>query len=215
MLRTNLCCGCCYRIDWLGGYRYLTFSDRLNIDEALTSTSAANFVVPGTALVVGDRFDTRNTFNGFNTGLSAQFQRGPWGVQGLATIAVGDNHRVVNIDGATTVSVPGLPPVTNNGGLLALPSNIGHYSNDHVAVIPQFGANLYYQITPWLLANVGYTFLLWPQVARSADAIDTTINPNLLPPGNPLGGGPTHPVFTGGTSSFWAQGINAGLTLRF
>lgn len=215
LFRANLCCGCCYRIDWLGGYRYLNFSDRLNIDESITSTSTTNFIVPGTTLAVGDRFDTRNTFNGFNTGLSAQFQRGAWGVQGLATIAVGDNHRVVDIDGATTVTVPGFPSVTNNGGLLALPSNIGHFSSNNVAVIPQFGANVYYQIRPWLLANVGYTFLLWPHVVRSGDVIDTAVNPNLLPPGNPLGGGPTHPVFTGGTSTFWAQGINAGLTLRF
>jgi hypothetical protein len=215
LFRANLCCGCCYRIDWLGGYRFLTFSDRLAINETLTNTNPDNFVVPGTILAVGDRFDTRNTFNGFNTGLSAMFQRGAWGVQGLATIAVGDNHRVVNIDGATTVTVPGLPSVTNAGGLLALPSNIGHFSSNNVAVIPQFGANLYYQIRPWLLANVGYTFLLWSHVVRSGDAIDTAVNPNLLPPGNPLGGGPTHPVFTGGTSTFWAQGINAGLTLRF
>jgi hypothetical protein len=215
LFRANLCCGCCYRIDWLGGYRYLNFNDRLNIDETITNTSGANFVVPGTTLAVGDRFTTRNTFNGFNTGLSGQFQRGPWALQGLATIAVGDNHRVLSIDGATTVTVPGLPSVTNAGGLLALPSNIGRSSGDHVAVIPQFGANLYYQITPWMRASVGYTFLLWPQVIRSGDAIDTAVNPNLLPPGNPLGGGPTHPVFTGGTSTFWAQGISAGLQLRF
>jgi hypothetical protein len=52
-------------------------------------------------------------------------------------------------------------------------------------------------------------------VVRSADAIDTSIIPNLLPPANPLAGGPNQPVFTGGTSTFWAQGINAGLTLRF
>src|SRR5262249_22231744 len=31
---------------------------------------------------------------------------------------------------------------------------------------------------------------------------------------NPLGG-PTHPFFTGGTSTFWAQEVNAGLELRF
>ncbi len=129
-------------------------------------------------------------------------------------IAVGDNHRVVDINGATTVTVPGFASVTHTGGLLALPSNIGHYSSDHV-VIPQFGANLYYQITPWLRATVGYAFLLWPQVIRSGDAIDTAVNPNLLPPGNALTGGPTHPVFTGGTAAFWAQRISAGLQLRF
>ena len=31
----------------------------------------------------------------------------------------------------------------------------------------------------------------------------------------PLSGGPLYPVFTGGTSTFWAQGISAGLQLRF
>jgi hypothetical protein len=215
LFRANLCCGCCYRIDWLGGYRYLNFSDRLNINETITNLSPANFIMPGTTLAVGDRFDTRNMFNGFNTGLSGQFQRGAWAVEGLAMIAVGDNHRVVDIAGATTVTVPGFPAMTNAGGLLALPSNIGHFSGDHTAVIPQFGANLYYQIAPWMRATVGYTFLLWPQVVRSADAIDTAVNPNQLPPGNPLGGGQTHPVFTGGTSTFWAQGISAGLQLRF
>ncbi len=68
LLRANLCCGCCYRIDWLGGYRYLTLSDQLGINEILTSTNTTNFIVPGTTLAVSDRFDTRNTFNGFNTG---------------------------------------------------------------------------------------------------------------------------------------------------
>jgi hypothetical protein len=215
LFRANLCCGCCYRIDWLGGYRFLRFSDRLAIDETLTSIGSTNFVVPGTTLAVSDRFATRNVFNGFDTGLSGQFQRGAWAVEGLAKVAIGDNQRVVDINGSTTVTVPGTPPVTNAGGLLALPSNIGHHSGDHVAVIPQFGVRLYYQITPWLRANAGYTFLLWPQVVRPGDAIDTAINPNLLPPANPLAGGPTHPVFTGGTSTFWAQGVNAGLELRF
>jgi hypothetical protein len=215
LLRANLCCGCCYRIDWLGGYRYLNFSDRLGINETITSTSSANFVVPGTTLVIGDRFATRNMFNGFDTGLSAQFQRGSWAVEGWSKIAVGANQRVLDINGSTTVTVPGTPSVTNTGGLMALSSNIGHYSSDHVAVIPEFGMRLYYQITPWLRANAGYTFLLWPQTIRAGDAIDTAVNPGLLPPPHPLVSGPIHPLVTNTTTTFWAQGISAGLELRY
>jgi hypothetical protein len=126
------------------------YRHRLGIDESLASTSTTNFIVPGTTIAVSDRFDTRNVFNGFDTGLSAQFQRGAWAVEGLAKIAVGDNQRVVDINGSTTVTVPGISSVNNTGGLLALPSNIGHYSSNHVAVIPQFGANFYSQIAPWL-----------------------------------------------------------------
>src|SRR5262249_12307695 len=162
LFRANLCCGCCYRIDWLGGYRFLRFSDQLGIDETVTNTNPDSFIVPGTTLAVSDRFATRNVFNGFHTGLSAQFQFGNWAVEGLAKIAVGNNQRVVDINGSTTVTVPGTPSVTNEGGLLALSSNIGHYSSNHVAVIPEFGMRLYYQFTPWLRANAGYTFLLWP-----------------------------------------------------
>ena len=117
--------------------------------------------------------------------------------------------------GKTTTTVPGFSSVTNTGGLLALPSNIGHHISNNVAVIPQLGLNLSYQITPWLRANAGYTFLLWPQVVRAGDAVDMTVNPNQLSPAKPLAVGPTVPVFTGGTSTFWAQGINAGLEFRF
>jgi hypothetical protein len=215
LFRANLWCNNCFRIDWLGGYRFLYFSDQLGIDEAVTSTSFLNFGGPGTTMDVADHFNTRNLFNGFDTGLSAQFQRGRWAVRGLAKIALGDNLRTVDISGATATTVPGLPSVVSPGGLLALPSNIGQHSSNNFAIVPQFGLNLSYQIRPWLRANAGYTFLLWPQVIRAGDVIDTSVNPNLLPPAKPFVVGPTSPVFRDATSTFWAQGINAGLEFRF
>jgi hypothetical protein len=42
LLRANLCRGCNYQLDVVGGYRYLRLSDHLGVDENLVSTSAAN-----------------------------------------------------------------------------------------------------------------------------------------------------------------------------
>jgi hypothetical protein len=219
LIHRNLCCGCWGWVDLLAGYRYLEFSDRLAIDEALVSTappSAMNTVVPGTTTVLSDRFSGRNVFNGFDTGLSGEFRRGPWMVDWQAKVAIGATHRVDDINGSTTFTVPGAPPsVTSAGGLLALPGNIGHSSDQHVSVIPEFGINLGYQVSNHLRTYVGYTFLYWPEVIRVGDLIDTTVNPNRLPGAAAPGIGPLNPAPTGTHSDFWVQGINLGLELRF
>jgi hypothetical protein len=217
LLRCNVCCGCNYRLDVVGGYRYLRLSDHLGIDEGLVSTSPANpnIVPQGTTIALADQFDTRNEFHGFDFGFKGELRRGPWVLRGLAQMAVGDNHEVVNINGATTVTVPGFPPVTSVGGLLALPSNIGHFSKDRVDVIPEFGARLGYQVTPHLQAFAGYTFLYWGDVVRAGNESDLVVNTNLLPGSGAPATGPRRPTALLNGSSFWAQGIDLGLEFQF
>jgi hypothetical protein len=131
-------------------------------------------------------------------------------------MAVGDNREVVNISGATTVTVPGFPPpVTSVGGLLALPSNVGRFSKDRVEVIPEFRARVGYQVTPHLQVFAGYTLLYWGGVVRAGSEVDLTVNPALLPgSGVPVTGAQRPmPLLTG--TSFWAQGIDLGLEWRF
>ena len=112
--------------------------------------------------------------------------------------------------------MPGAPPpVTNVGGLLALPSTIGSRSRDRVAVIPVFGAQLGYQLTSHLRAYAGYTFLYWGEVVRAGDQVDLAVNPNLLPPATQPVSGPLRPAPRFENTSFWAQGIDLGLELRF
>jgi hypothetical protein len=202
----------------VGGYRYLRLSDHLGVDENVVSTSAANpnLVPLGTSFIVADRFDSRNEFHGGEVGLKGSVWRGPWVLQGRALMAVGDNREVVRIFGSTTVNVPGAPPpVTSLGGLLALPSNIGRFSKDRVEVIPEFGGRVGYQVTPHLQVFAGYTFLYWGGVVRAGNEIDLAVNPTLLPgSGTPASGAQRpQPLLTG--SSFWAQGVDLGLELRF
>jgi hypothetical protein len=217
LLRYNVCCGCCYRLDVVGGYRYLRLSDHLDVTEDLVSTSATNpnFVPVGTTIFLNDQFDTRNEFNGGDIGLRAEVRRGPWVLQGRADVAVGNNHEVLDISGFTTVTVPGFAPVTNPGGLLALSSNIGHFTKDRVEVIPEFDARIGYQLTDHLQVFVGYTFLYWSSVLRAGNQVDVLVNPTLLPGAGVPVVGPQRPAPLLGGTSFWAQGIDLGFTLRF
>jgi hypothetical protein len=218
LLRCNLCCGCDYRLDVVGGYQFLRLKDQLGVSESLVSTNPASpsFIVPGTTVSVVDQFNTRNEFHGGDVGLRGEMRRGDWVLRGLADVAVGNNHQVVDVNGSTTVSVPGAPPpVTNVGGLLALPSNIGSRSRDRVAVIPQFGAQVGYQLTQHLRAYAGYTFIYWSDVVRAGDQVDLAVNPNLLPPATQPVSGPLRPAPRFENTSFWAQGIDLGFELRF
>ena len=215
-LRYNLRCGCCARVDALLGYRYLRLTDRLGITEELVSTDATNSFIPlGTQLGVVDQFRTTNDFNGADLGLTGEFRRGPWVLEWLAKIAVGPNHGGVDVSGATTVTVPGFPAQTSPGGLLALSSNSGDFHRDRVSVVPEVGVKLGYQVTPHLRATVGYDFLYWTNVVRPGGQIDTTINPNLLPPPlSPLVG-PNRPAPPLSTTDVWVQGVSFGLEFRY
>jgi hypothetical protein len=217
LVRRNLCCGCDSRLDLLAGYRHLRFADRLAVDEELTSVNPnnPNFILPGTQIRVADAFDAKNDFNGFDLGFDARFGRGPWGADLLVKLAVGPNTQTVDIAGATTFIVPGTPPVTRTGGLLALDSNIGHHSRTEISVVPELDFNVGYRFTPHLRATVGYSLLYWSDVVRVGDQIDLAVNPNLLPNSTTAATGPQRPAFDFHRTYFLAQGITFGLEYGF
>jgi hypothetical protein len=213
--RCNLCCACNYRLDLLAGYRFLYLTDRIGINEDLTSTDVTQAAAPlGTRILLTDRFSTRNTFHGFDGGLAGEYRWGNWLVQGKATVALGDSREVADISGFTTVASPGLPATTMPGGFLALTSNMGRHSRDAIAFVPEIDARIGYQLTPGLRLYASYTFLYWSQVLRAGEQIDTAVNPGLLPP--PLAGAtPLRPAFTFNGTGAWVQGVSLGLELRY
>ncbi len=212
-LRTNLWRGCCWRIDWLTGFRYLSLDESLNIMENLMPLAGSNFPA-GSSIMVWDNFTTHNYFYGGQIGPDIEVRRGPWSLDFLAKVALGATHETSNINGATGFMIPGQMPSLQPGGLLALPTNIGHSSHDRFAVVPEIGVKLSYQVTPHLRAFVGYSFLYWSDVVRPGNQIDRVVNPTQLPGAGGLVG-PARPTTLFHPSDFWAQGINLGLELRF
>jgi hypothetical protein len=216
LLRGNLLCGGDYRIDLLGGYRYLRFADHLNVNEDQTASQGnPDLLIPGTRIIANDGFATRNDFNGVDLGVSGSYARGPVSFTLLGKLAVGYNQQDVDIFGATNVSVPGGASTNSTGGFLALSPNIGHHSRgNEVSVIPELDLKVGYQITPQLRATLGYTYLYWDNVVRAGAEVDTTINPNLLPNSHTTGG-PNNPAFQFNRSNIWVQGLEFGLEYRF
>ena len=194
-----------YRLDLLVGYRFLRLDESLQVQEQLTSRR--DNVVSQFDLM--DSFETENQFNGLELGLSWESYRGPWSMELLGLFMLGNNHRVVMIDGSTTSSAQGIS-FTDPGGLLALSSNIGRYTDDEFVVIPELGATIGYAICPNLRLLVGYSFLFWGNVMRPGDQIDPRVNPDLLPPEQPTTG-PLVPAAQLTDTTYWVQGLNVGL----
>jgi len=205
-------CGA-HRIDLLLGYRYYGQSSTLGINESVVSVAQGGQVAVGTMFDIRDTFRATNDFHGFEIGLESRHTRGPWSLDLSGKVALGNNHETVTIDGSTVITVPGQTPAVHDGGLLALPTNMGSYSRNHTVLIPQLGAELGYQWSCNLRAYVGYTLIYWDDAVLAASQIDTGINPSQLPPGTLVG--PARPAFTLQETSYWAQGINLGLEYHY
>ncbi len=193
------------------GWRYLNLAEKLRINEDLNSLLPSP---DNGQFLIEDRFETGNSFNGVDLGLVWKGCQGPYSVDLLMRLALGSNHQDVTIAGATTLRGSGGD--SNNfenatGGLLAQRTNIGEYSRNQFAVVPELGVTLGCVISPQWRATIGYTFMYWSSVVRPGDQIDRDVNPNLFPPeSNPLAG-LERPVFTFSESDLWVNGLSLGL----
>ncbi len=200
-----------WRVDLIGGYRYLHFTERVSVTSSMTTLSTNNRfgAAAGSAVVVGDEFDTKNEFQGFEIGLDAEFRRDRWAFHAIGKIALGWDYEVKEVNGNTTVTEPGTAPVTTVGGLLAQATNIGGRSKHKLAGIPELDLDLSYQLTPRIQLHAGYTLLEWGETVRAGNIIDTNVT--LPTPGatstTPRQLFPSTPLFV--------HGLNFGVEMRF
>ena len=206
-----------YRADMIAGLMYLNLNENLVITENIRflPTVLPPFD-PNSTIQVTDRFETRNNFYGGQVGVRGEWYSGGWFTNATGAIALGDTHQQVRIDGSTVFTSSGGTSVTQPGGLLALPTNMGTYSRDKFTVVPQVGLNVGRQLTSNLRVYVGYTLIYWSSVVRPGDQVDPVINTTQLP--TPTGPGvlvgPARPAFAFHDTDFWAQGVNIGMEFR-
>jgi len=220
----NLCSENWYRVDFLGGFRFLELVEGLglNEDSTYTATAAGPGAVPAGVLSTTvnvdlnrqEQFTTVNHFYGGQVGARVELQRNSVFVNLTGKIALGCMHEEAEISGSgstasttTTILADGSTqssstPRTAAPGLFAQPSNLGSYSRDRFAIIPEATIRVGYQFTNQFRASLGYTFLYASEVARPGDQIDPVQ-------------GPGHPIFVFQGTSFWAQGIDCGLEFRY
>jgi hypothetical protein len=185
-----------------------------------------------------DQFDTHNSFYGGQIGARGEYCWHWLSLEVGGKLALGSMVEVANVGGSTAFTttstvtptmlvtpggIPlnpatGAPAVTTTtsgqlpGGFFAQPSNMGHYSRTAFAVVPEVNIKVGAQLTDWLRATVGYTFLYMSEVLRPGDQIDRTINPGWLTVPPTPG---ARPAFPFRTSDFYAQGLEFGLELRY
>jgi hypothetical protein len=189
-------------ISALVGYRYLHSSDKLSIPATATSL--------GFGFTVNDldAFNASSDFHGLDLGLTGEWKAGPWSLEWRGKLALGMNFNSADISGTSTIAGVPLP-----GGLLALSSNSGHFSQTHFAVVPELALKAGYQLAPQWRIVAGYDVLYWTDVQRAGGLIDTTINPNLIQPVAP--GGPQRPMPLFNTAPLLAQGFSVGVSYNY
>lgn len=194
------------RVDLIAGYRFVRLDDSLRIRENSQLT-------PGGSFLITDSFDTENHFHGFDVGAQAGWRRGPWSLDVLSKVALGNLRSIADISGNSVITPTGGASVTQTGGILTQSTNIGRYTNDEFAAVPELGFTVGYSLTPAWRVTAGYNFVYWSKVARAGDQIDRDVNPNLIPDANGPGTDNSHlrPEFRWVYDDFWAQGLTLGL----
>ena len=74
--------------------------------------------------------------------------RGRWDLDARGSIAFGNTHQELDIDGSQVRTRPGQLPTTYQGGLLAVGPNLGHFTRDLFSVVPEATINIGYWLTP-------------------------------------------------------------------
>jgi Putative beta barrel porin-7 (BBP7) len=207
----NLSAGYGQRLDALGGVRFLTLGERLDVAESLVISPAA-VEGPLTRIQVRDDFHTGNEFYGPQAGLRAVWLCQRWSFLVEGKLSLGLVHETADVQGNTATAGSGSGPAVFSGGLLAQPSNLGNYTRDRFAVLPEVGVKVGYRLAPWLRATVGYDFLYLSSAVRQGEQINRLVDARQLPPAPPA---PSVPTFPFRSTDFWAQGLDFGLEFSF
>jgi hypothetical protein len=215
--RCNVCCCDCYKINLLAGFRYLDLDESIKITENIQGLSTAPPPFTNETITVFDRFATHNQFYGGQIGIDGRYMWGAWSADLRFKLGIGGNEQSIDVAGGQRFVAPDGTVMTAKGGLLALPSNIGHYSRARFSLIPEVGTTLGYQVTPHIRGFIGYNFLLWTDVVRPGDQIDTHINVTQIPnfPTNSPPSNSNRPQVPFHQTDIWAQGLLVGVEFTF
>lgn len=205
------CCGY-HKLDFVYGFRYLGLYEDFSVNT--TSEVEGQSTAPiGTVFSVHDAFSTSNSFFGGNVGVSGEANRGRWYFTGAARLGIGGTREKVAVGGSTRVRQPGEDGATFDGGLLAMPTNIGKYSTNAFGLVPHLELRVAYCVTRQIKWTVGYDLMYWSRVVRPGDQISLFVNPTQGS-GQELRGTPG-PLFPFKETDLWITGVSTGFEFTF
>jgi len=208
--------------DALAGLRYLYLNENLTIQDQRQLISPNTLLFEGqpvtgpAALNDQDRFATANQFAGVQLGGRLSLEEDQYSITAYGKVALGVTNQQVSIDGLSSLTSPIANQVVP-GGILAQPSNIGHYTRVVFGVVPECGLTFGVNLTRHLRLRGGYSILVWDHVVRPGAQIDPSVNAAQIPLSGSFGTmtGPANPVFHFNDSVFWVQAITCGLEFHY
>jgi hypothetical protein len=210
-----------YRFTSVLGVRYLDLAEGLQINSVTSYNTVP--VLPqfnsfaGNQIRISDRFNTRNQFLGIQTGLDAVLYLDIGRLNFRTNLAFGANHEELNIQGNQLRVFPNGASVGSTGGLLALPSNMGHHTREQFNVVPEFNLNWFVPLTDSLELNLGYTFIYMDRTIRPGDQIDRTIDISQVPNFGFLGvrNSLNRPAVNFSQGDYYAHGFSVGMIFKW
>jgi hypothetical protein len=201
-------------LDLIAGYQFSRVDDSLSIHH-VTHASPGVF---GARFELQDRFETTNKFHGGQIGLLAEMDRGPMTLSLLGKVGLGNMNEVVTISGQSEITDLAGGTMSSEGGILALPTNIGTYKKDRFTVIPEVEAKVTWRLTRNLDFSVGYTIMYWDSLAMAGDQIETYNGLPIVNSSQWFGGaldGPANPTLSEIVDTdLFLHALNVGLTFR-
>jgi hypothetical protein len=200
-------------VSGLAGLSYLELSETFNLTGSLAGLTGSLYA--GQSGTVTDEFDTRNQFFGAVLGLRAHDAWGPLSLELTGRVALGVSHEILDVSGFyQDVNAP-FAAKSGPYGIFAMPANEGRFTSNEFAAVPEAQVKVGYDLTPWIRVTAGYDFLYDSNVIRPTDQINRAI-----PKGQTFQQDGTSPSTTSPdrlfkTTDFYAQGLNAGLSVRF
>lgn len=230
-----------FHLQGLGGFRWLQLHESLLFKAKTHSIPGVPF--PPGFFNFSDRFSTWNNFLGAEFGIGGKYLREKWKLEGKIKGALGAVLEQVKIHGTSRTSggnlffeTKGTANQTLPGGIFAQPTNRGRHNRNAFAYAFEARIDTGYNFTRNLSVDLGYTFLWLSQVLRPGKQIDRKINttltaladasrktvgtgPGPIPFGDSAGApaprGSKKPRVPFKTSSFYAQGLEVGVTVAF
>jgi hypothetical protein len=198
-----------HRIDLLAGYTFNQLKNSVSLETVAVNRLTGDLIPDGTIFTTNDVFETKNTFNGAHLGVLSSIVRQRVSLSTLAKVSFGNMRQSSAIRGYRVEELGGVQ-TPSAGGIFAEPSNIGEFSRDTFAFIPELGLKLGLAATDNLQFSVGYTFMMWSGVGLAGDQMDSTIDPSQF-----IGAPGNRPAHTFQETSFWMQGLDLGATFTF
>jgi hypothetical protein len=205
------------RLDLIVGYRHLQF------DESLDAAGGSNLIpaVPsaGATISYTDHFGVHNNFDGAVVGLESECDFGRFYLDLRGKFGIGNVHETSSVSGTTSfVSTdPTTPSQQFSGGVLAQPTNSGHFDRNRFSFLGEITVNGGVRFfDDHVKVYAGYNFLGLSKIARAGDLIDgvdlTTV-PSANGAARTLAVSAPAPKVDDGR--FWAQGLNLGLAFEY